>query len=286
MPWVASDFWRSATAESGWGSPPPNGKQPSVEPVVALKKSGALPPLFLAAPIFGSAFPYHYLALHMDPEQPVYGLQSPALDGRSEPHESIPAMARDYIALMQRIQRHGPYYVGGYSFGGWTAFEIARQLQADGESVAFLGILGTGLPPSMGAPAFAKAMEYAWEYLESQLRLARDTGLSEQQRIAQREAEASAGTPLQRVAAANTRAALRYVPRPIEGGLSLFATSDIVSSSLTEHTLGWWLLCTREIDVHVHEGNHLNCFTEPHVRDLARKLDARLKTARERARRG
>jgi thioesterase domain-containing protein len=195
-------------------------------------------------------------------------------------------MARDYIAIIKRVQRNGPYYLGGYSFGGWTAFEIARQLMENGESVAFLGVLGAGVPPSMSAPAYAKAMDYAWELLDNQIRLSRDTSLSDQQRVAQKAAEASSGTPLQRVAAANTRASLRYVPRPLEGGLSLFVTSDVLASSPNESTLGWWMLCTRDVDIHIHEGNHLNCFSEPHVRDLARKIDARLKTARERARRG
>ncbi len=268
----------AGTAES-----PPGGRQTSTDPLIALKKSGSLPPLFLAAPVFGSAFPYHYLALHLDPEQPVYGLQSPALDGRSEPHESIPDMARDYVAVMKRIQRHGPYYVGGYSFGGWTAFEIARQLLANGDPVAFLGILGTGLPPSLAAPLYAKAMEYGWELMDSQARLMRDTSLTEQQRLTQKQAEATLGTPLQRVAAANTRATMRYVPRPIESALSLFVTTDVQTSSPSDPTLGWWLLCTRAIDVHHHEGNHLNCFSEPHVQDLASKLQARLKSAREQA---
>jgi thioesterase domain-containing protein len=49
---------------------------------------------------------------------------------------------------MRSVQPHGPYYLGGFSGGGITAYEIARQLRAAGEEVAFLGMLDTPLPQS------------------------------------------------------------------------------------------------------------------------------------------
>jgi thioesterase domain-containing protein len=229
-------------------------------------------------------FPYHHLALHLDPEQPVYGLQSPALDGVTPAHDTIPDMARDYVAVVKRVQRTGPYHVAGYSFGGWTAFEMARQLLAAGDRVAFVGILGTTPPPSMAAPMHAKAMEYAWELAEAHARVVESTAIPEQQRVAAQQAAAAAAlrTPLQHIADANTRAGLRYVPRPIECDLSLFVTMDILAMSAVDRTMGWWLLTTREVDVQVHDGNHQNCFSEPHVRDLANRLSARLEVVRAR----
>jgi thioesterase domain-containing protein len=242
-----------------------------------------LPPLFLAAPIYGSVFPYHQLVLHLDPEQPVYGLQSPAFDGVTPAHQTLQEQARDYIAAMKRVQRTGPYHVGGYSFGGWTAFEMARQLLAAGERVAFLGILGTTPPPSLAAPMQAKVMEHVWDLSDAQARLARDTGTPEEQRVAaQRVPGAAVGTPLQRIALANTLAALRYVPGPIESELSIFVTMDFLSRSPVDRTMGWWLLSTREIDVQIHDGTHQTCLTDPHVRDLANKVSARLKVVRAR----
>lgn len=276
-------------AQGPAGAAPPTGAEAGVgpspgpfegdEPVVALKKSGCHPPLFLVAPMLGSAFPYHYLALHLEPEQPLYGLQSPVFSGGELP-ETIPEAAKIYIQLMRRIQPQGPYYVGGYSFGAWTAFEIARQLLQAGEEVAFLGLLGTGAPPAVAFPLHAKAMEYQWDLMRSHGRLHRDTVLSDAERLAHRQAEAAAsGTPLQRSLASNAQAALCYAPRPIELGLTLFLTSDVTSPN--DHSLGWWVLCTREIDVCMHAGNHLNSFSEPHVEDLARKLCSRLRIARE-----
>ncbi len=55
-------------------------------------------------------------------------------------------MARDYIAEMRQVQPEGPYMVGGFSGGGITAFEIARQLETAGEEVSLCVLLDTPLP--------------------------------------------------------------------------------------------------------------------------------------------
>ena len=257
-------------------------RPPGASPLVALKPSGSLPPLFLAAPMFGSTFTYHLLALHLPAEQPVYGLQSPALDGQTPAQETIPELARDYVAALKQVQRAGPYYLGGHSFGGWVAFEMAHQLLAAGERVAFLGIIGATLPPSMTSPMQAKALEYAWGLVDDHTRLQRDASLTDAQRVAFRGAESMVGTPLQRIAAANLRASLRYVPRPIEQDLCLLVTMDLLCTSPGDRTLGWELLSTRTVDMEMHDGNHISCFAEPHVRDLANKLSVMLAKAQRR----
>lgn len=44
------------------------------------------------------------------------------------------------------MQPHGPYLLGGFSGGGLTAWEMARQLEAAGETVSLLVLLDTPLP--------------------------------------------------------------------------------------------------------------------------------------------
>ena len=55
-------------------------------------------------------------------------------------------MAVDYIKAMQIVQSEGPYFLGGHSFGGRVAFEIALQLQQRGQEVAMLAIFDTWAP--------------------------------------------------------------------------------------------------------------------------------------------
>ena len=39
--------------------------------------------------------------------------------------------------------RLGPYFLGGYCMGGTVAFEVAQQIQAQGERVALLALFDT-----------------------------------------------------------------------------------------------------------------------------------------------
>jgi thioesterase domain-containing protein len=57
-------------------------------------------------------------------------------------------MATDYLAEIRSVQPHGPYLLGGFSGGGIAAYEMTRQLLADGEEVKLLVLLDTPLPQS------------------------------------------------------------------------------------------------------------------------------------------
>jgi thioesterase domain-containing protein len=54
-------------------------------------------------------------------------------------------MASMYGDVVRAAQPHGPYRLAGLSFGGMLAFELACQLQNQGETVDFLGIFDTAL---------------------------------------------------------------------------------------------------------------------------------------------
>ena len=56
---------------------------------------------------------------------------------------AIEDMAARYITEMRAVQPFGPYYLCGYSMGGWIAYEMAQQLLAAGQEVALLGIFDT-----------------------------------------------------------------------------------------------------------------------------------------------
>jgi amino acid adenylation domain-containing protein len=112
------------------------------DPLLPLQTQGQQTPLFCVHPIGGSAHGYAALARALGPNQPVYGIQ--AL-GRT-PSASLGEMARDYMAAIRRVQSHGPYRLLGHSFGGLVAFEMARQLEAEGERVAILALLDTSIP--------------------------------------------------------------------------------------------------------------------------------------------
>ena len=91
------------------------------------------------------------LAGELDPSIPVHGLQPRGLCGVLAPHIDVPSAARAYLNAVRLVQPRGPYRLLGHSFGGWVAYEMARQLNAAGESVACLIVLDTEAPGA-GAP--------------------------------------------------------------------------------------------------------------------------------------
>ena len=107
---------------------------------------GARQPFFLIAGMFGNVLNLRHLAHLLGSDRPFYGLQARGLYGGEAPHDSIEEAARDYIAEMRQVQPSGPYMVGGFSGGGITAYEVARQLEVAGEKVSLVVMLDTPLP--------------------------------------------------------------------------------------------------------------------------------------------
>ncbi|MEU4178904.1 amino acid adenylation domain-containing protein [Streptomyces sp. NPDC026589] len=109
--------------------------------LLPLRTRGGLPPLFCVHPAGGLAWAYAGLLPHLGNDRPVYGLQTPNLDGTEPFPDSIEAMAAVYVAELRAVQPHGPYHLFGWSFGGNVVQEVAVQLQEAGEEVGLLTIL-------------------------------------------------------------------------------------------------------------------------------------------------
>ncbi len=109
--------------------------------LVALRKAGSLPPVFAVPGVFGNVVGFAELCHELGPGKPFYGLQSVGLDGSEPPLSSIEEMAVLYISEIRTVQPRGPYILLGACFGATVAYEMAHQLLAQGEKVAFLGLL-------------------------------------------------------------------------------------------------------------------------------------------------
>jgi thioesterase domain-containing protein len=118
--------------------------------LVAFRSTGTRAPLFLIHPVGGSATCYAQLAQALGDDQPVYGIEDPGL--RGEPAtDDLARRARQYTGLIRARQPHGPYLVGGWSYGGWIAQEMGCQLAAAGEDVSVFA-LDTGAHPEPRTP--------------------------------------------------------------------------------------------------------------------------------------
>ena len=95
----------------------------------------------------GRALAYVELARALGPAWPVWGLQDVA---PPDAPRTLSGMAEEYLRHVRGSAPVGPYLLAGWSFGGRLAFEMARQLAAAGEEVAFVGMIDTGLAEPVG----------------------------------------------------------------------------------------------------------------------------------------
>jgi thioesterase domain-containing protein/uncharacterized protein YbdZ (MbtH family) len=240
------------------------------------------------------------LARHLDPDQPFYGLQArsvgPVAGGRS-----IETIAADYLDQVRSVQRAGPYFLGGYSFGGTVAFEMAQQILARGERVAFLAVIdqesnAPGGPGRRRGPAavagFLRNLPF-WVWYD--LFRTRPRAMLTRVRVKLRAlvpGRRTADDPgllfdADRVPAdwlalvgRNYRAWLDYAPRPYPGPVTLIKARARPFFRPLPRDLGWGRLAEGGVDVITVPGAHDNMLTEPYVRSLARILDERIGAAR------
>ncbi|MCW2248520.1 amino acid adenylation domain-containing protein [Azospirillum fermentarium] len=123
------------------------GPATAFSPLVPIQTEGAAAPFFCVPGTGGTVLYLRALALELKAHgRPFYGLQAAGLDGAAPPLERIEDIAAQNVAALKTVQPHGPYLLGGHSFGSWVAFEMARQLLAAGETVAGVAVLDTGVP--------------------------------------------------------------------------------------------------------------------------------------------
>jgi amino acid adenylation domain-containing protein len=114
-------------------------------PVVAVQAGGSRRPFFfLHGQTEGDAFYCFQLARELGADQPFYVLERYNLDGLEVP-PTIEAMATAYLKSVRAVQPEGPYLLGGWCNGGLVAYEMARQLHAEGQAVDLLVLMDPGL---------------------------------------------------------------------------------------------------------------------------------------------
>jgi amino acid adenylation domain-containing protein len=264
--------------------------------LVMIQPGGARRPFFCVHAAGGNVLEYHDLARSLGPDQPFYGLQAKGLDGKSPPHTTIKEMAAHYIKEMREIQPDGPYLIGGRSSGGTIAFEMACQLEVEGEKVEVLALLDTYpagyfklLPGSATLRQRLVRRMKKWQKHVTNLHALDPIGKVRYLLGKLRYAPAKAkhklysgaykilkkfGNPLpavlQNIEEINFIAVKEYEPQIYSGDITLFLASDLTSDYDLRD--GWRELVRGRIDAHEIPGNHLNIIKEPHVRELAEKL--------------
>ncbi|MBV8311316.1 MAG: HAD-IIIC family phosphatase, partial [Planctomycetaceae bacterium] len=129
--------------------------------LVPIRMGGSKPAIFLVHDGDGETMLYRNLALRLDSDHPVYGLQPYGHRKHPMLHTRIGDMATYHIERIRRVQPQGPYFLGGMCAGGVIAYEIARQLQSLGEIVGMVALIDA---------ADVQAVEIPWRFAHQRLR--------------------------------------------------------------------------------------------------------------------
>ncbi|GGH08663.1 non-ribosomal peptide synthetase [Mucilaginibacter phyllosphaerae] len=120
-----------------------DGKSIVWDSLVPIKPTGKKVPIYIVHGAGLNVLLFNTLAKHMDPEQPVYGLQAKGLNGVDEPLNRMEDIAAHYISAIRAQNPDGPYALAGFSFGGIIAFEMAKQMEALNKEVRMLAMFDT-----------------------------------------------------------------------------------------------------------------------------------------------
>jgi thioesterase domain-containing protein len=254
---------------------------------------------------------YSNIAKQLGPDQPIYAFKSRGLDGLAE-WPTIEAMATNYVADLRAQQAQGPYYIGGYCFGGVVAYEMARVLEAQGERVALLALISCSAPNSSYEQVpkppttrwtfqFLRNLGYwgtrfvfkwsvherlefvRWKFrlLSKRLFARSDDGSKAENTDVDQMVNIAAYTENQRQLWQSHVSALRnYVPREYGGRATLFRTRGHPLLCSFDEQFGWQYLAKGGVDLRVVAGGHGDILTEPHVATIARELTRELQAAR------
>jgi amino acid adenylation domain-containing protein len=254
-------------------------------PLVPLQTFGDRAPLFLAHPAGGHVICYRGLAVNLAPDQPVYGLQPRGLEDGKEPIDDLEQMAAYYVEAVRRFRPRGPYRLGGWSFGGVVAWEMARQLHAAGETVDLLAMLDTSpltdeaiaADPRDPAEVMMQTIGgYAGWMTAERIRMdevrhlpAREMALAMIRQVDDArllpEARADLIIALTRVRSANLQAQATYTLRPWDGHLTYFRTEGSAEAPLQVSAAEFWGSRAGSVTVVPVTGNHGTILHEPHV---------------------
>jgi len=272
--------------------------------IVPIQPTGNKPPFFCIHARGGNVLFYNDLAKHLGENQPFYGVQARRLGGRQLGHATIEEMAEFYIKEMKALQPTGPYYVGGSSFGGLGAFEIAQQLQRAGDEVGILALFDTWIPGHPKLPStttvfrsrmyeLIRRFEHHYDalkafdagekkkYVLAKLNKAKlgyrrkfVNAFKKAMRWIYRKTKSAGSLPKRYIQLEDqiAKAAAAYQPKLYAGKMTLFRASKQPLGIQPDETLGWRQFVAGGIEIHEVPGHHGSVVAEPYVGVLAEKL--------------
>ncbi|WP_072924248.1 non-ribosomal peptide synthetase [Microcystis aeruginosa] len=275
--------------------------------LVPIQPQGSKPPFFCVPGAGGRPFYFYHLGRCLGKDQPFYSFENDLYQQFGE-ISRIEDIASIYIKAMQDLQPQGPYFLGGHSYGGNVAFEMAQQLVNQGQQVALLAIIDSSAPTYKDkqilldyinwdhARWLAEVSKGIEVYLDKTVDISYKTlqvlTVEEQLKYALNFFKLANMLPpnaetrqLEKIVQAYKTSCLcliDYLPKQTyPGKITIIRASeeladdpnkDLIAGDCEDSSLGWSEFSTEPVEIHFVLGNHVSIMVEPHVQILAEEL--------------
>ncbi len=275
--------------------------------LVPIQPQGSKPPFFCVPGAGGRPFYFYHLGRYLGKDQPFYSFENDLYQQFGE-ISRIEDIASIYLQAMQDLQPQGPYFLGGHSYGGNVAFEMAQQLVNQGQQVALLAIIDSSAPTYKDkqilldyinwdhARWLAEVSKGIEVYLDKTIDISYKTlqvlTVEEQLKYALNFFKLANMLPpnaetrqLEKIVQAYKTSCLcliDYLPKQIYPGkitiirageeLADDPNKDLIARDCEDSSLGWSEFSTEPVEIHFVLGNHVSIMVEPHVQILAEEL--------------
>ena len=274
--------------------------------LVPIKEGGKRPPFYMVHGGAGHVFNYQKLADSLAKDQPFYGVQPPDWTGyRVEPPQ-VEALAQRYVQEIRQFQPEGPYYLGGFCFGGMVVYEMARLLQKAGQEVALLALIEPsalgdrkslflqkqeGVGPQVGElPLFGFDKDVPQSFMGKVRRAGYGIMMRSRRRLMRTFLQVkrlifalyvASGAPIMRqhrdyYLMEFVTGKSRKLYRPdgsFDGQIDMFM---VQRNRFLNQTLGWDKVASGGVQMYQFATDHIGVIQEPYVKEVAAALQARL----------
>lgn len=236
---------------------------------------------------------FNQLVSNMSDSQPAFALDGTNLTNIDDPSSiTMEEIATNYVDIIVKANPNGPYAIAGYSFGGFIAFEMARQLVDRGKKVSMLAILDTYVSPqhfylspirkklaglwyrNMRRLTYFKEMVGSLEKAKVHFNRKKDFLLHQylnKKRFETIEKEVEHQQYLKVIPKINN-IINRYRLTPHNLEIDLFRANSNDDFKLDNTYFGWKEIALKGVNVYDIPGGHLNIFDHPNVIEFANLL--------------
>lgn len=248
----------------------------------------------------GEVSNYFQLSRLLPADMNYFGIRYIA-EEKTEPYRTVPQLAAQYLKQVREMQPHGPYLLAGWCIGGTIAFEMARQLEEKGESLAGLIMINTICPRKW------EGYQEAEQALLKELLPPQDKNLAQQitvdnelwnvvmekilsgqipEEIVRAQLPPDFQETIPNYCEADTKTIVKYlrIIRSLHYARSTYypsfslqtgmyfikaAINDVIKDQQS-NLAGWQQYCSLPIQHQTVDGGHFSVFTAPYVNDLAK----------------